>query len=70
MTSPTPRDAAPAVERRKELVAEAMSGLDGVGEADTAEQLARLDEAQTILAAVLNNQDVNQLGIPGVHGQP
>lgn len=70
MTSATPRDAAPAVERRKELVAEAMGALEDVGELPTREQLTRLDEAQTVLAAVLNNQDISQLGIPGVHGQP
>ncbi|GAB3813773.1 hypothetical protein GCM10028820_08760 [Tessaracoccus terricola] len=70
MTSPTPRDATPALEQRKQLVADAMDSLDGVAELTTPEQLARLDEVQGILAAVLNNQDVNQLGIPGVHGQP
>lgn len=69
MTSPTPKDATPALERRKQLVADAMASLDGVADLPTPDQLARLDEVQGLLAAVLNNQDVNQLGIPGVHGQ-
>lgn len=68
MTGPTPKDAAPALERRKELVAEAMAAVAEVGKLSTTEQLARLDEVQGVLAAVLNNQDVGQLGIPGVHG--
>lgn len=69
MTAPTPKDAAPAVERRKELVEDTMSGLEDVGNLPTTEQLARLDETQGVLAAVLNNQGISQLGIPGVHGQ-
>lgn len=69
MTAPTPKDAAPAVERRKELVVEAMAALEGVGDLPTPEQFARLDETQSVLAAVLNNQGISQLGIPGVHGQ-
>lgn len=70
MDQPTPRDAAPAVERRRELVAEAMGRVADLAGRPTAEQLARLDEAQSVLAGVLNNEGVNQLGIPGVHGQP
>lgn len=63
--APTPRDAAPAVERRKELVAEAMARTEDLDGMSTAEQLARLDEVATLLAGVLHNS-VNQLGIPGV----
>lgn len=70
MNRPTPRDTAPAVERRKELVADAMSTLEDVAGLTTAEQLARLDEVQGVLAAVLDNRDVGQLGIPGVHQRP
>ncbi|MCC2593183.1 hypothetical protein LKO27_07135 [Tessaracoccus sp. OS52] len=69
MNQPTPKDAAPAVERRRELVAEAMANLAEVEQLPTTEQLARLDETQAVLAAVLNNQEVSQLGIPGVHGR-
>ena len=68
MGEATPRDAAPATERRKDLVAEAMAGLEGIDDLDTADQFARLDAAQSVLAGVLANAAVGQLGIPGLRG--
>ena len=64
----TPRDVAPATERRKELVAEALAGLEGIDDLETADQFARLDEAQSVLAGVLANVTGSQPGIPGLRG--
>ena len=67
MTVPTPRAAAPSDVRRVELVGEVMAGLDGLDELSLEQQAAKLAEAQTILAGVLNNDPaVTQLGLPGV----
>ena len=67
MTEPTPRSAAPADERRLELVGELMASLDGVEELPLDQLANRLGEAQGVLAGVLNNDpSVTQLGIPGV----
>ncbi len=68
MGETTPRDAVTATERRKERVAEAMAGLDGIDRLETGDQLARLDEAQSVLAGVLANATVGQLGLPGLRG--
>lgn len=70
MNIPTPRDAAPGTERRQQLVSDAMDALDGVESLPVAEQLVRLQEAQGVLAAVLQNSDVSQIGIPGVGQRP
>ncbi len=56
------------VTRRQRLVEDAMRGLDDVAQASLAEQLDRLTEAQTLIAAALNN-DPGQAGIPGVDRQ-
>lgn len=67
MNQPTPLQAAPGHERRRLLVADVMASLDEVPELPVREQLARLDEAQSVLAAVLNNQGAAQVTIPGTH---
>lgn len=70
MSQPTPLDAAPAVLRRQQLVADAMASLEGLEELSMAEQFARLQEAQTVLSGVLQNStELSQLGIPGVTGR-
>ena len=61
-----PKDAVPTHTRRKELVSEALSHVEGTEELPVAEQLSRLNEAHALLAAVLNDAPVQQLGIPGV----
>lgn len=67
MTSPTPRSAAPSDVRRVELVEAAMAALEDVDSLPLGEQADRLSEAQSVLAAVLNNDPgVSQLGIPGM----
>lgn len=67
MTVPTPRSAAPSDVRRIQLVEEVVAALDGVEDAPLEAQVARLGEAQQVLAAILNNHPgVGQLGIPGV----
>ena len=67
MTVPTPRSAAPSDVRRAELVTEVMAGLEHIDHLPVADQAALLSEAQTVLAAVLNNDPaLAQLGIPGV----
>lgn len=71
MTQPTPLDAAPAVQRRQLLVADAMAGLDDLDELSVPDQFARLQEAATVLSGVLQNSgDLSQLGIPGVAARP
>lgn len=65
--SATPRDAAPSVVRRQEIVQQVLDSLDGVAEVPVGEQVDRLSEAQSVLAAVLNNDsDISQMGIPGI----
>lgn len=67
MTAPTPRIAAPSDVRRLQLVADVIAGLQGVEDAPLDDQVARLSEAQVVLAGVLNNDPgLGQLGIPGV----
>lgn len=67
MSLPTPRSAAPADQRRQDLVAEAMAALEGVEELPLEEQAARLTEAQSVLAGVLSNDPLTvQRGLPGV----
>lgn len=67
---PTPRDGAPASERRKALVTDVMESLAGVDSLPTDERLAQLDEAQRVLASVLQDSGANQLGLPGVNARP
>jgi len=44
-----------------------MASVEEIGELGVAEQLQRLDEAQQVLAAVLQkSSDIPQPGIPGV----
>ncbi len=65
--NPTPGTAAPSGVRRQRAVQDAMASVEDVGELSVAEQLQRLDEAQQVLAAVLqNSSDITQPGIPGV----
>ncbi len=67
MSAPTPRDAAPAVQRRLEVVAEVEKSLDGVDDLPMPERLARLEEAQRSLQAALNNSaGAGQPPMPGV----
>lgn len=48
-----------------------MATVDDVEELPLAEQLQRLDEAQQVLAAVLqNSSDIPQSGIPGMASRP
>ena len=63
---PTPRDAAPAHERRKELVAAALAELSDIEELDVPTRLERLDAAQVVLARVLAKQPADQDGLPGL----
>ncbi len=63
----TPRDAAPSLVRRQEMVEQVLEALEGIGHQPVAEQVERLSEAQSILSAVLNNPtDVPQMGLPGI----
>lgn len=67
MEKPTPGIAAPAAVRRQQAVQDAMSSVEDIAERSVPEQLQRLDEAQQVLAAVLqNSSDIPQAGIPGV----
>lgn len=63
----TPRDAAPSVVRRQEIVTQVLESLEGLVEVPVGEQVDRLSEAQSVLAAVLNNEsDISHMGIPGI----
>lgn len=53
-------------EHRERLVEQAIESLDGIDDLPVEEQHSRLAEAQELLSAVLHNQGVSQLGIPGV----
>lgn len=66
MSEVTPRQVAPAHVRRQSLVDDAMAALEGVEQLPLAEQLTRLEEAQAVLARVLDNPDEAQRPIPGV----
>lgn len=69
MMAATPRDAAPTVARRQEVVAQVLETLDGIEELPVGEQVDRLSQAQSTLSAVLNNQTgIPQMGIPGIQG--
>lgn len=70
MPGPTPRDAAPATERRKDQVALAMSALGELEGLDVAEQFTRLEEAAGVLAQVLSGGPVAHPRIPGIPGNP
>lgn len=65
MTS-TPRDAAPGVVKRQQLVSHAMDHVEEIEDLPLEEQLIRLGQAQELLSGVLQGSDVSQLGIPGV----
>lgn len=70
MEPPTPSSAAPAGIRRQQAVHDAMASVEGIDELAVSEQLQRLDEAQQVLAAVLQkSSDIPQPGIPGVARQ-
>ncbi len=65
--NPSPGTAAPSGIRRQQAVHEAMASVEDIGELSVAEQLQRLDEAQQVLAAVLQkSSDIPQPGIPGM----
>lgn len=71
METPSPMQAAPPALRRQRAVQDAMAGLEEVGELPVTQQLQRLDEAQQVLAAVLQkSSDIPQPGIPGVAPRP
>ena len=66
-SNPSPGSAAPSGGRRQQAVQDAMASVEEIGELGVAEQLQRLDEAQQVLAAVLQkSSDIPQPGIPGV----
>lgn len=69
MTS-TPRVPGPPTppgSRRHYAIRDAMASVEDMDELSTAEQLQRLDEAQQVLAAVLqNSSEIPQPGIPGM----
>lgn len=70
-THPVPGPVASAESRRQRAVHDAMATVDDAGELPLAEQLQRLDEAQQVLAAVLqNSSDIPQPGIPGMASRP
>lgn len=52
------------------MVADVMASLSEVDALPTDERLAQLDEAQRVLASVLQDQGANQLGLPGVNARP
>ncbi|MGV8845444.1 hypothetical protein [Tessaracoccus sp.] len=67
MEIPTPITAAPTGVRRQQAVHEAMVSVEHITELSVPQQLQRLDEAQQVLAAVLQrSSDIPQAGIPGV----
>lgn len=70
MSVPTPRGAAPGTERRKTLVAEAMAQVTDIEHLPTGERTARLDEAQRLLSAALQDAPMAQAGIPGITPKP
>ena len=71
MDTPTPSTAAPAGIRRQQAVQEAMASVDDIADLGVVEQLQRLDEAQQVLAAVLQkSSDIPQASIPGVVSRP
>lgn len=60
MNGPTPRDIAPT--RRIEAVAEVLASLDAIEDLPLDQEAARLAEAQTMLAKVLNNEPIGRPG--------
>lgn len=67
MSLRTPRPAAPSDVRRSQVVANVMASLEGVAELPLEDRIARLTEAQAVLAGVLDDDPgVGQPGIPGV----
>ncbi len=71
MEAPTPTSAAPAGVRRQQAVHDAMAAVEDIAEMPVVAQLQRLDEAQQVLAAVLQrSSDIPQPGIPGVATRP
>lgn len=71
MENPTPTSAAPAGVRRQQAVQEAMTSVEDLAELSVPDQVQRLDEAQQVLAAVLQkSSDIPQPGIPGVAHRP
>lgn len=67
MDFPTPASAAPSGVRRQQAVRDAMAVVEDIEQFPVPNQLQRLDEAQQVLAAVLQNStDIPQPGIPGV----
>lgn len=70
-TRPLPGPAAPAGSRRQRAVHDVMATVDDVSDLPLVEQLQCLDEAQQVLAAVLQNSSDNpQPGIPGMASRP
>lgn len=70
MDNPTPTTAAPMALRRQQAVQNTMASVEDITELPVPDQLQRLDEAQQVLAAVLQNTtDIPQPGIPGVPSQ-
>lgn len=71
LPNPSPGTAAPSGVRRQQAVQDAMAVVEDMDELGVAEQLQRLDEAQQVLAAVLQkSSDIPQSGIPGVAIRP
>lgn len=70
MTAPTPRNAAAGTERRKALVEEALSQVSDISHLSTSERTARLDEAQRLISAALQDAPAAQAGIPGISARP
>ncbi|MDO5736859.1 MAG: hypothetical protein Q4P15_10340 [Propionibacteriaceae bacterium] len=67
MENPTPSTAAPTEVRRQRAVQEALASVESITDLSVTEQLQKLDEAQQVLAAVLQNSShIPQPGIPGV----
>lgn len=67
MSAPTPNQVTPADQRRHAVVADVLSGLEGVESEPLDVQSARLAQAQLVLAGVLNNDPtVINPSLPGV----
>lgn len=70
MSAPSPRDLTSNLQRRQELVKQAMERLEGVHALPTDQQLSLLSDAQAVLSGVLNNDsELSQLGIPGISAE-
>lgn len=67
MENPTPTTTAPMGVRRQQAVQDAMASVEDITELSVVDQLQRLDQAQQVLAAALqNSSDIPQPAIPGV----